>query len=139
MKLAPVPNRISTYVDTVSGFTFEKYTKDLPRGQTGTRCYHNRILICECTYVRKYSRLDGGKQAFNLVIDDMKVAQSYVKYLTNCRVSETKPVVSLDRLRDILKQAWPMMYHFEGITSKGTVFSVEYIDNSNDIWKTYFA
>ena len=139
MKLAGVPHRISTYVDTETGFIFEKYTKDLPRGQTGTRCYHSRMLVCECTYVRKYSRLEGGKQAFNLIVDDMKVAQSYVKYLNHCRANELKPVISIDKLHDILKAAWPLMYQLEGIAARATTFSIEYIDNTNDDWKIYFG
>ena len=139
MKLAAVPHRVSTYVDTETGFIFEKYTKDLPRGQTGARFYHSRMLVCECTYVRKYSRLDGGKQSFNLVIDDIKVAQSYVKYLAHCRSNDLKPIITIDGLRDSLKSALPMIYQLEGIASKGTFFTVDYIDNTNESWKTYFA
>jgi len=139
MKLSSVPHRITTYVDHETGYIFEKFTKDLPRGQTGTRCYHNKVLIGECTFVRKYSRLEGGKQSFNLMIDQMKLNDSYDKYLAHCQSTESKPIISLEGLRAMLKSAWPLMYQLEGVTGKGTVFSVEYIDETNRNWKTYFA
>lgn len=139
MKLSSVAHRITTYIDNETSYIFEKYTKDLPRGQTGTRCYHGKILIGECTFVRKYSRLDGGKQSFNLMIDDTKLVQSYEKYLEHCQTTETKPLISLEALRNMLKAAWPLMYQLEGVTGKGTIFSVEYIDESNRNWRTYFA